>query len=486
VRDRDIVRPMLPRVLPGLALVAACLPENPALTDSSSASSTSSGASTGEPTTGGASSGLFACDAPPCTLVIVSQTLDDRIDVHEVTGETSRLRGRIGLDLKPDPSGEQIMGNLLDEPYGLVLTPTDLLVAVGHYPDTDRGSLLRFPRTTFDALAPGATFGVDQYYSGGTFSAGVEALIHEREEGIFYLPHPSGRLLIGVFANSLKSADFSTPSELLVVDPGDLAVDAIGSFDLGTIDPPCRGGWHLEALDPLVQDVAVACDGSESVVVLHLPQDLGSTAPQDAAAAITACGLNLGGTGQWTTQFVAADGAGGFLAVQSQVAEPPRAWHVSGDCTPLGAPSMMVAPSVSEVRLLREAVRVPGADVWLIAAGPPSPGVLVARGGGTPELCGMVTGLDGIDAANAPFALALDKTGTHLAIGAGPPSNPELSEGRGQVLWATLDTSKSAACELAATSVLDLNAGLFQQASPDTWVRAPNVLLVHEIEGGGA
>lgn len=429
--------------------------------------------------------GLFACDAAPCTLVVVSQTLDDRVDVHEVSGETSRLRGRIGLDLKPDPSGQQISGNLLDEPYGLVLTATDLYVAIGHYPDTDRGSLLRFPRTTFDALAPGATFGADQYYAGGKFSAGVEALLHEREEGIFYLPHPSGRLLIGVFANSLKSADFSTPSEVLVVDPGDLSVDAIGSFDLGSIDPPCRGGWRLEALDPQVDNVAVACDGSESIAILHLPEDLGAATPIAAAGAITACGLNLGGAGQWTTQFVVADGTGGLLAFQSQLSATPRAWHVSGTCAPLGKPTMDVAPAVAQVRLLREAVRLPGADVWLIAAGPPSTGVVIARGGGTPELCGMVTGLELIDDGNAAFALAVDAAGTHLAIGAGPPANPELAEGRGQVLWATLDASKSAMCEIAASSVLDLNAGLFQQASPDTWVRAPNVIVVSEIGEAG-
>lgn len=473
---------MLPRAFLGLVLVAACLPENPAATDSSSSGP---GSSSGEPTTEGASLGLFACDAPPCTLVIVSQTLDDRIDVHEVSGDSSRLRGRIGLDLKPDPSGQQIAGNLLDEPYGLVLTPTDLVVAIGHYPDTDRGSLLKFPRTAFDALSPGATFSADQYYAGGKFSAGVEALLHEREEGIFYLPHPSGRMLIGVFANSLKSADFSTPSEVLVVDPGDLKVDTIGSFELGSIDPPCRGGWRLEALDPQVDNIAVACDGSESVAVLHLPQDLGATTPTAAAAAITACGLNLGGVGQWTTQFVVGDGSGGLLAFQSQLSMAPRAWHVSGACAPLGLPSMDVAPAVSQVRLLREAVRLPSADLWLIAAGPPSSGVVIARGGATPELCGMMTGLELIDDGNAPFALSLDAGGAHLAIGAGPPANPELSEGRGQVLWVTLDTSKSANCEIAATSVLDLNAGLFEQASPETWVRAPNVILVSEIEENG-
>lgn len=475
---------MLLRAPSALVLVAACLPANPMVTDSATAGSASSDSSSGEPTTGAASSGLFACGAPPCTLVLVSQTLDDRIDVHEVTADGSRLRGRIGLDLKPDPSGTQLEGNLLDEPYGLVLTSTDLLVAVGHYPDTDRGSLLRFPRATFDALAPGATFSPNQYFNGGVFSGGVEVLLHQREEGIFFLPHPSGRLLIGVFANSLKSIDFSTPSELLVVDPSDLNVDGIGSFDLGTIDPPCRGGWRLEALDPLAQDIAVACDGSDSVAILHLPQDLGSLAPKDAAATITGCGLNLG-AGQWTTQFAAADGGGGLLALQSQIAETPRAWHVSSDCKPLGAPSMDVGAAVMGVRLLREVVRLPNTDLWLIAAGAPSPGVVIARGGGTPELCGMVTGLESLDVGNAPFALALDAAGAHLAIGAGPSANPELSEGRGQVLWATLE-SDSAACSVAATSVLDLNAGLFQQSSPETWVRAPNVILVAELDGTGA
>src|SRR5690606_30220250 len=118
---------------------------------------TSDATGTATEPTGGPQEGIFACAAPPCTAVLVSQTLDDRIDVFDVTG-TPYLRGRIGTDLKPDPSGEQTAGNLLDEPYGLALTGTHLWAAIGHYPDTNRGSLLAYPRSGFDGLAPGALF----------------------------------------------------------------------------------------------------------------------------------------------------------------------------------------------------------------------------------------------------------------------------------------------------------------------------------------
>ena len=45
--------------------------------------------------TGGPLEGLFACAAPPCPVLLVSQTLDDRIDVFDVRA-SPHLRGRIG------------------------------------------------------------------------------------------------------------------------------------------------------------------------------------------------------------------------------------------------------------------------------------------------------------------------------------------------------------------------------------------------------
>jgi len=467
-----------------LALAAACFPENPLPYDS--ASSGEPGTTSAGPTTGAEASGLFGCAGGPCTLVLVSQTLDDRIDVFEAGGANPGLRGRIALDLKPDPSGLQTSGNLLDEPYDLVLTDRDLLVAVGHHPDTDSGSLLRFPRSIFADLDPGALFATSRYFNvnNGAFSGGVEALAHGRREGIFLLPHPSGRLLVGVFANNLQVTQWTTPSELLVVDPADLAA-GVASVDLGALPRPCVGGWQLQALDPAVSRVALACDGSESVAVLSLPADF-ATAPLAAAAAgVTGCGLTLGGSG-WSTQFVSGDGAGGFLAVQSQLTEPPRLWHVQPDCSPSGVPTKAVPEALAQVRLLRQPVLLrpaagPTPPLWLVAAGPTDNGVVVVRGGDAPEMCGALTGLDALAAANSPWALALDRTRTHLAIGAGPASNAPLSDGRGQVLWATLDTAGLDGCQVHASAVVDLNAGLFAAGDPATWMRAPNVVVVAEL-----
>lgn len=466
-------------------LLCAC-PPGP-LTGTESDSATSSGSTTANTTepTGGAEDGLFACAAPPCTLLLVSQTLDDRIDVYDV-GPSPHLRGRIGTDLKPDPSGAQTMGNLLDEPYGLAFDGTHLWAAIGHYPDTDSGSLLAYPRSAFAGLAPGAVFSEDMYFGAGTFSAGVQSLPFAREEAIFLLPHPSGRLLIGVFANNLQSATWTEPSELLVVDPADLTPAALGSFSLDLDTAPCKGGWKLVALDDAVSRVALACDGSESVAVVTLPDDFADAAPTAAAAGMSACGLNLAASGSITTQFVAPDGAGGLLAVQSQITEAPRLWSVTSGCAPAGAPGSDLPAELAQVRIVREPVllRAGSPPMWLVASESPAPGVLIVRGGATPAICGQVSGLDTINTStNGPFALALDAARTHLAIGAGPVSNPPFAEGRGQVLWATLDTSKLDDCEVTASAVVDLTEGSFASADPRTWVRAPNVLVIAELGG---
>ena len=481
-----------PLVLAALA-VTACLPDSLApVTESDAGTAGTADPTVSEPTTGGGEqTGLFACSSPPCTLLLVSQTLDDRVDVFDVTA-TPSLRGRIGLDLKPDPSGQQL-NTLLDEPYELALTPTDLLVTLGHYPAIDQGSLLRFPRASFAELAPGGSFTAAEYFNAndGSFSAGVEALVHAEREGIFLLPHPSGRMLVGVFANDLQATEWTTPSRVLVVDP-DFSI-APGSFDLGALTRPCVGGWQLAGLDAAMSRVAIACDGSDSVAVLTLPADFATAAPSEVAANISGCGVGLLGD-PWTTQFVVGDGAGGMLAVQSQLGESPRLWRVGGDCSP-GKPSQEAPAGFEQVRLLRQPVLLrpagDGADaLWLVAAGAAEPGVVIVRGGATPTLCGRVSGLDGADgldaANNTPWALALDASGEHLALGAGPPSNPELSAGRGQVLWAKLDRSKLDTCEVTASEVVDLNAGRFQAGDPSTWVRAPNVLVIAELTGGGA
>jgi len=465
-----------------LALLAACLPDSLPTTTETDATGEPTDTDV-QPTTGGDSSGLFACSSPPCKLLIVSQSLDDRLDVYDVTG-TPSLRGRISLDLKPDPSGQQISGNLLDEPYELVLTPSDLIVTIGHYPDTDQGSIVRFPLADFSEVPTGGIYSVDRFFQAGSFLAGVTDTTHGRREGIFLVPHPSGRLIVGVFANDLKTTQWTTPSSLLVYDP-DLAGEP-GVVELGALTKPCIGGWRLEPLDADVSRIAVACDGSDSVAVVTLPADFASASVQDAAAGVTGCGVDLS-SGGWTTRFVAPDGAGALVAFQTQLLAPPRVWKVNADCS-TGKPSQDATPGLEMVRLLFQPVLLrPGSGDkarWLVAAGPTDPGVVIVKGGASPTLCGKLGGLDLLASENSPWALALDATGEHLAIGAGPPNNPELAEGRGQVLWATLDTSKLDACEVTATDVVDLNAGRFQASQPETWVRAPNVVVLAEIGGG--
>mgnify|MGYP003592766848 CR=1 FL=1 len=478
---RVLVVPVL-----AVAAVGACLEGalEPLETYSSGeVATTDTGATTGA-TTGDTTSGLFGCASTPCTLLLVSQTLDDRIDVFDVGAGT--LRGRIALDLKPDASGKQTSGNLLDEPYDLVLTDSDLLVAIGHYPDTDQGSLLRFPRALFADMQPGEELATSRYFKAGVYSNGVTALAHGRREGIFLLAHPGGRVLVGVFANNLQTTQWTTPSEVLVVDPADLTASP-GSIDLGALPKPCIGGWRLEALDAAVSKVAIACDGSESVGVLSLPADFATATLADAAAGVTGCGLNLAADPQWSTQFVASDGGGGFLAVQSQVGAAPKLWHVGGDCDLKGLPADDVPDDLKDVRLLRQPalLRPVGAEppLWLVAAGPTHDGVVVVRGGSSPALCGALGGLELLAAGNSPWALALDGARAHLAVGAGPTSNPQTADGRGQVLWAKLEATDLDACQVRASQAIDLNAGMFAASDSSTWSRAPNVMLLAELGG---
>ncbi|MEZ4448606.1 MAG: hypothetical protein R3B09_03930 [Nannocystaceae bacterium] len=463
------------------SLIACPLPDNPDVTATASSTTTSGEtSSTGDPV-----GGLFGCGRDRCTFVVVSQTLDDRVDVYDVSDAPS-LRGRIDLDLKPDPSGSQSVGNRLDEPYGLAFTGDALRVLIGHYPDTDRGSLVELPFSLFADLSEGGVAAASGFFDGVSFNSGVRGLELKRQEPIFALEHPSGRLLVGVFANDLKTSDWTTPGQLLVVDPEGSGDAAIGAVDLGALDKPCLGAWGLVALDDAVSEVGLACDGSESVAVLTIPGDLGDRTPADGAAAITGCGASLL-AGSWTTRTLAPDGAGGLVVVQSQILEAPRFWSVSAGCSAVPATNA-IAPDLAAVRNINELVLLPDASptTWLAAGALPETGVFILQKNPTLELCGRVDGVDALVAAdNAPYALAFDAAGEHLAVGAGPPNNPQAAEGRAQVLWATLDRAQLGACAIAATDAVDLNAGRYVASDPKTWARAPNVLRILERSGSG-
>ncbi len=468
-------------------LAPACLPGNPMVTETG-ASGTGESESESESATG-AGEGLFGCSSASCTFVVVSQTLDDRVDVFGVEG-SSHLQARIALDLKPDPSGLQVAGNLLDEPYGIDVVGEELRVLVGHYPDTERGSLVVLPEQLFAGLEAGSVVSTSELFDGIDFVGGARSIELERQEAIFALPHSSGKMIVGVFANDLRAIDWPNTSELLIVDPAAEGEAAIGAFDLGGLDVACQGAWGMIAADDPVNPgrVALACDGSDSVAMLELP-DLGAMSAGDAAAAISGCGVKLL-EGDWTTRFLAPDGAGGVLAIQSQLVSGPRLWRVGGECQVAPA-SESVAEEFGSLRVLSEAVLLEGGGdpTWLVAGGVPSTGVYVIKGA-DPQLCGRVSGLENAftpagGSANAPYALALADDALHLAIGSGPPSNPESAEGRGQVHWATLDTSGIASCEVAVTALDELTEGLFVDSDPKTWVRAPNVLKIVQRSGEG-
>lgn len=459
------------------------MPGNPIVGSGSSSSSDSRESD-------GGGEGLFGCDLPTCTFVVVSQSLDDRVDIFDISA-TPQLRGRVVFDLKPDPSGLQTAGNLLDEPYGFDVYKGELRLLLGHYPDTPLGSLVVLPDGLFAKVAPGAVIDTAEFFDGANFVGGARGLELDRQEAIFALSHSSGRMIVGVFANDLRALEWPNPSQLLVVDPSREGAAAIGAFDLGGLDVPCRGAWGMAAVDDVQapQRVAIACDGSDSVVMLELPANLGEVSPAEAASAISGCGSELLSSG-WTTRFVAADGSGGALVLQSQLIKGPRLWRVGSGCELLPA-SESVAQGFGGVRRLAEPVLVEGgaSPTWLVAGGVPETGIYIVRGA-DPTLCGKVTGLE--DAftpaggqANAPYALALAEDGQHLAIGSGPPSNPESAEGRGQVHWVALDTADIGACEVAATEVVEFTDGLFAGSDPQTWVRAPNVIKIVQRSGAG-
>ena len=78
---------------------------------------------------------------------------------------------------------------------------------LGHYPEIDRGSLLSFPLSMFEALERGATAPSSEFFAGGEFSGGAEQLALEREEALFMLEHPSGALLVAVAASGCSGAN---------------------------------------------------------------------------------------------------------------------------------------------------------------------------------------------------------------------------------------------------------------------------------------
>ncbi|MBX7080240.1 MAG: hypothetical protein K1X88_13680 [Nannocystaceae bacterium] len=485
---------MSPRAHSGLLRWASTLAPTLALAgcpgdDAGSGGSDSASEGGTADTTGGdaPSSGLLACAAgESCTLVLVAQALDDRVEVYTARGPGERYRGAIDLDLKPNPMGDN-SGDFLDEPYGMTIDDSGLSLLLGHYPQRHAGSLLHFPHAFLAAQPDGGTIAASTFFADGSFVAPVQGIALDEEEPIFVVTHPSGRLIVGVFDNDLFQLEsaWTNPGQLAIVDPATGEVAKRPLTELGGMG--CAGAWSLVWLDDAHTRLGVGCDGDEGAALLDV-SGLGEGTVAQAAAAIDGCIANVPFSDK-RVRYLAPDGAGGIVIAESTpqaTGEDGRLYRFDADCNALGAPGTIAA----QYWEAREIVRLPHADGnrWLLATGRTEGHLHVVRDGMTgAEICSTLdeldpywTGDDGVPVH--PFALALDRAGHGLAIGAGPIDPPDDMPGSGRVLWLELDGSVDPCDASPITDTIDLSAAAPAVAADDpaTWRRGPNVVFVQQ------
>ena len=470
----------VPVVLLAISLVA-CLPDNPSLDGETG--DEDSGDETGEPEAR-VETGLLGCPVgEACTIVAVSQTIDDRVDLFTASGPGPAYRGAVDVDLVPNPNGD-ISGDYLDEPYGLGWDGSALYVLVGHYPTRALGSLLRIPAASLADYADGAHVATSEWFAGGTStSKGVSLTPLARTEPLSLTVQPStGAVWIATFANDLTLPDvaWTEPSELLrIADPRALGPETEPeASELG-----CAGAWAMVAVDDDAETLAVACDGDERVVLI----DTDSAAPRCAADIPFA---------DKRVRYLAPDGLGGVVVGEAppivSASEDARIWWFDGDCQQRG---FSVLDGVTSWEL-RDMVLVPGAagPRWLLArADGDARGVVILSGdpeAGTVEPCGRIDALDDAGAWTAvggtaplrPHGLALGSDGLGLAVGAGPASYDNAGPGYGSVWWVELEPGEDACTrEVAEVTELGAAAPAVDPNLPATWRRAPDVLTLIEV-----
>ncbi len=465
-------------LLASLSLSLACLPDNPTLDDDGESGET------GE--TGGelerVEDGLLGCPAgEACTIVAVSQTIDDRVELYTGAGPGPRYRGALDLDLKPNPGGD-ISGELLDEPYGLAWDGLALHVLVGHYPTRELGSLLSFPIASLEFYELGATVPSGDWFLGNTDTQPPIRLAPlDRTEPLSLIARPDGALLVSVFANDLMLPDgaWTVASELLAVTydfgPNQTQVDALA------LD--CAGAWSIVALDDDADAVALACDGDEALAIV----DVDPLAQRCVADVLFS---------DKRVRYLAPDGLGGVIVGEhpaiASANEDARIWWFDGDCQTRGFTVLDAAVSWE----LRELVAIPSelGPRWLLArADGDERGVLILAGdpaAGTVEVCGRVAGLDAAGAWTAsggasplrPHALALTRDGLGLAVGVGPATYDNAGPGYGAVWWVSFDDAEDP-CDRVAVETVELSAEApaVDPMLPQTWRRAPDVVELIEV-----
>jgi hypothetical protein len=472
----------------GLLAIAGCLPDNP-VTDEAEVGGETGGEAGGEARV---ESGPLGCpSAESCTIVAVSQTVDDRVELFSARGNGPTYRGALDLDLKPNPGGD-ISGEQLDEPYGLAWDGRDLHVLLGHYPNRELGSLLSFPAAGLAGVAPGSLVENGEWFTEAAgLGLGVRLSPLARTEPLSLVVHPSsGSLLIAVFGNDLLLPDsaWTVGSELLAVDPSQLGP----APSIGVTELDCAGAWSVVALDDEVDAVALACDGDEAVVIVDT--QAGVPAPR--------CVADIPFSDK-RVRYLAPDGLGGVIVGEHprivSASEDARIWWFDGACKLRGFSVLDGAISWE----LRELALIPPSPSalgprWLLArADGDERGVVILAGDpgqGTVTPCGRIAALDQAGAWTAkggvsplrPHALALTRAGQGLAVGVGPAAYDNAGPGYGTLWWVELE-AEDEACALTGVSAVELSAAApaVDPGLPQTWWRAPDVVEIIELEPVG-
>lgn len=482
-----------PRRIPASAL-AACLC---ACGDGGGRSdSAGSDGETTDPTDGDPSpvpwpeNGLLGC--PPgeaCTFLLVSETLDDRLEIFAPRGPGPLYRGQLNLDFKPNDcdgcdAGDNGDGRL-DEPFGAAVLGDTLGLLMGHYPMRSRGSLLSFPASALADYPPGATVPVGDIFGAGGFVGAFAGLELGVEEPLFVSGIGSDRFLVSAFANDLFQAEASWTEPGILLRPDIAGGSETGRWSLADLEGgSCLGAGQLVASGP--DRIAVACDGNEGVAFLE------TSSLQSDTVVGRYC--DLPAAQDRRVRYLAPDGRGGVLVADSAsnfLPENATLWWLGDGCDIQGFAQLDAA---STVWALGQVVRLPtdGDPAWLFASGVGHRGLYgVWVQGSSLSQCGPIEGFDdawvgGDGNPLEPHALAITADGAGLAIGAAPVMAPTAGPGYGKVLWAPLDPSRADPCA-AVGAVEDLTDGSSEHAPAvdtadvSTWRRAPIGLTLVEV-----
>lgn len=456
----------------------------------------------------GVASGLLGCseDGAECTVVVVSQILDDRVEFYGARGPGSGYRGALDVDLKPNPGGD-IVGDRLDEPYGLAWDGQRLHVLLSHYPEVEAGSLLSVHAEALAEVGPGEPFDVGAALGLTSPDADPERVRLtelDRVEPLSLATHPSDDalgevLLVGVFANSLfvPESVWVNPSALLTVSTLDFG-DPAEPVQIESTPVGCAGAWTMAALSE--ERVALACDGDEALAILDV------TEARTGAAAAPHCSTALGFSGK-RVRYLAPDGLGGVLVAESPIVasdvEQSRLWWYDGDCQLRGFTTFDDGERwpLGELRALPSELAA-GPRWLMIRRDHEQRGVYALRGdpgAGSVEVCGQVSALDAASAwapaaadpeaqTLEPRALALRTDGSAFALSTAPRDTLSDAAGFGGLWWVELDPSTGApadpcSLDLGAAAVTDLGASApsTDPELPQTWRRAPDVLTIVEL-----